>query len=290
MHKASLFGRTGMKTKRNLIIFTALVLGLPWIGKWVDFQMQTPPEGQGIGMTIWIVGPFLVSLLLRGFAGDGWKDLGLKPNFKGNLLWYLISILMYPVCAMLIVVLGTAFGLISFPEFSPDAVEVIVQGVVTMLIMQIIKNIFEEFAFRGYLAPKMSTLKLNAFVAHGLVGLIWGMWHLPYLRVITPYTTENLTTLVPRFLVGAIAASLVYGEIRLQTNSVWPAWLMHTVGATCVGFLMLHSGIRIASGMEFLFAPVMEGSFTLLFFIVVGIGLHLLRRDRNCQNIDKCPR
>jgi membrane protease YdiL (CAAX protease family) len=157
-------------------------------------------------------------------------------------------------------------------------VELIVQGLVTILITQIIKNIFEEFAFRGYLAPKMYALKLNAFVAHGVVGLIWGVWHLPYLRQITTYTTENLVTLIPRFLIGAVAASIVYGEIRKQTNSVWPAWLMHTAGATFIGALMVHSGIKISSEMEFLFSPVFEGGLTIVFFIVIGIGLYQLRR------------
>jgi membrane protease YdiL (CAAX protease family) len=110
------------------------------------------------------------------------------------------------------------------------------------------------------------------------VGLIWGAWHLPYLRQITPYTTENLVTLIPRFLVGAIAASIVYGEIRLRSNSVWPAWLMHTVGATFVGTLMLHSGMKISSEMELLFNPVFEGGLTIILFIVIGIGLYLLRK------------
>jgi membrane protease YdiL (CAAX protease family) len=126
----------------------------------------------------------------------------------------------------------------------------------------------------------MYTLKMNTFVSHGIVGLIWGLWHLPYIRYITPYTTESLVTLAPRLVVGAIAASMVYGEIRLKTNSVWPAWLMHTVGATFVTALMLHNSIRISGGMEFLFAPVFEGGFMIIFFIIIGVGLYLLRREQ----------
>ena len=266
-----------MKTKRNLIIFTVLVLGLSWLGKWVDIQTQSPP-GQGPGAMLWLGAPFLIALLLRGFAGDGWKDLGIKPNFKGNGLWYLISILVYPVCIILIVGIGRAFGVITFSELSEEALETMIQGTITMLIMQMIKNLFEEFAFRGYLAPKMYTLKMNTFLSHGIVGLIWGLWHLPYIRYITPYTTESLVTLVPRFVVGAIAASIVYGEIRLKTNSVWPAWLMHTVGATVVSAFMLYGGMTFSSGKEWLFHPVFEGSLTIVFFIAVGIVLHRLRR------------
>jgi hypothetical protein len=77
---------------------------------------------------------------------------------------------------------------------------------------------------------------------------------------------------------GAVAASIVYGEIRLQTDSVWPAWLMHTVGAVFVGGPMAYGLYRISSGMEFLFAPVFEGGLMIVLFTVVGVGLHRLRK------------
>jgi membrane protease YdiL (CAAX protease family) len=263
-------------TVRNLAIFAFLVIALGWLGRWLDSLMGST-SSEGLGITIWLIAPFGVSFLLRAFAGDGWKDLGIRPAIKGNVLWYAVSILVYPVCATFILVIGLALGAVSFPDFS---LMVFVQAVAMIIVQQAIKNIFEEFAFRGYLAPKMYKLGLNVFVAHVVVGLIWGVWHLPYLRAITPYTVESLATLIPRFLVAAVAASIVYGEIRMQTDSVWPAWLMHTVGATFVGALMLHDLIRISSGMEYLFTPVFEGGLAIVLFTLIGVGIHLLRRKR----------
>jgi hypothetical protein len=89
-----------------------------------------------------------------------------------------------------------------------------------------------------------------------------------------------MATLIPRFLAGAIAASIVYGEIRIATDSVWPAWLMHTVGGVFVGALMLHGLFRISSGMEFLVAPVAEGGLMIVLLTLTGVGIHLLRRRR----------
>jgi len=126
----------------------------------------------------------------------------------------------------------------------------------------------------------MYKLGLNVFVAHVLVGLIWGGWHLTYLRAITPYTTESLATLVPRLLAGAIAASIVYGEIRIATDSVWPAWLMHTVGAAFVGPLILQDFIEVAGGTEFVVAPVVEGGLMIVLLTLIGVGIHLLRMRR----------
>jgi hypothetical protein len=113
-------------------------------------------------------------------------------------------------------------------------------------------------------------------VAHVLVGLIWGLWHIPYLAAITPYTTEGMFTLLPRFLLGAIAVSIVYGEIRLLTNSVWPAVLMQTAGGMFVGALMLDDFITISSG-AWLFTPVLEGGLMIVLFTVVGIGIYRWR-------------
>ena len=74
-------------TVRNLTIFTFLMITIGWFGRWVDSVMGSTTS-EGIGMLIWIIAPVGVSFLLRGFAGDGWKDLGIRPAIKGNVLWY----------------------------------------------------------------------------------------------------------------------------------------------------------------------------------------------------------
>ena len=107
----------------------------------------------------------------------------------------------------------------------------------------IMKNLLEEFAFRGYLAPKVYALKLNRLLSHCIVGLVWGAWHIPFLAYVFSYLNESAVTLIPRLLLGTITASIVYGEIRLRTNSVWPAFLMHTIGGAFIGTFLLHPDI-----------------------------------------------
>jgi membrane protease YdiL (CAAX protease family) len=258
---------------RNLTIFTILVIASGWFGRRLDTLMGST-SSEGIGMLIWITAPLVISFLLRAFAGDGWKDLGIRPALKGNGLWYAVSILVYPICATLILVIGLALGVISFSSSGTGGM--FVQAFALLLVPQLLTNIFEESGFRGYLAPKMYTLPLNIFVAHVLMGLIWGLWHLPYLPAITPYTTESLTTLLPRFFLGTIAASIVYGEIRILTNSVWPAVLMQTAGGAFIGALMLDDLITISSG-AWLFTPVLEGGLMIILFTLIGVGIYLWR-------------
>ena len=88
------------KTIRNLVLFTIVVLSIGFIGRGLDVQMGNPPS-ESLGMLIWLVVPSVFSLLLRAFGGDGWKDFGIKPNFKGNDGYYVIALLVYPFLTLL---------------------------------------------------------------------------------------------------------------------------------------------------------------------------------------------
>lgn len=164
------------RTIRNLTLFTIVVLSIGFIGRGLDVQMGNPPS-ESLGMLLWLVVPSIFSLLLRAFGGDGWKDFGIKPNFKGNGVYYAISFLVYPVLTLIILLIGSGLGLITFPSLSMNALGMIVQVFMVGALPQFIKNIFEEAAWRGYLAPKIHSLRLNDFVGHTIVGLIWGAWH-----------------------------------------------------------------------------------------------------------------
>lgn len=263
---------------RGIIIFTMLVLASGWFGRWLE-ALAGDTSDEGLGMLVWIASPLIISLVLRALAGDGWRDLGLKPAFNGNGLWYGLSIAVYPICAALTLIIGLAVGVTALSAVAN--VSAFLQAASLLLVAQLATNIAEEFGFRGYLAPKLYQRNMNTLVAHILVGLIWGLWHLPYLTAITPYTTESLTTLGPRFLLGTIAASIVYGEVRIRTNSVWPAVLMQTAGGLLIGTLMLDDLVMIAS-MAWLFNPVIEGGLMIVLFALIGSGLYR-RRTGNVE-------
>ena len=258
---------------RNLIIFSAVALAAGWAGRLVDTGAGAA-AGRGPGMAVWVLTPFLACLLLRALAGDGWKDVGMKPAVKKSLPWYGLSLAVYPVCIAVILLTGLALGVTRIEGFSAG---VFLGAVLAILGFQMVKNFLEEFAFRGYLAPRMYNLRGGTIAAHLIVGALWGLWHLPYLRAITPYSAEPLLTLAPRFIVGAMAASLVYGEIRLRTGSVWPAWLMHTAGAVAVGGVFAAGTLRYPAGTEPVFAPVLEGGLMIGLFAALGVWLYTAR-------------
>jgi hypothetical protein len=271
-------------TIRNLMIFITLVLASGWIGWGLD-RLMGNPSVESIGMLLWIITPLIVSLLLRTFGGDGWKDFGIKPNFKGNWIWYLFSILVFPVVTALVVIVGSAFGWIKFPNLSANTPALLLQAFALGLLPQLIKNLFEEAPWRGYLAPKVSSLGLNDYAGHTIVGLVWGAWHIPYyLFFLDPATLADFSTLnVVVYIVLAIwimiSWSFVYGEIRLLTNSFWPAVLMHAVEDAFIGVIIAENYIRMMPGTDWLISP-MNGLLMSLFFIVIGVWLHQYRKRK----------
>ncbi len=105
------------KTIRNISLFILIALASGWLGRWIDTMVEPAPEGESPGMGIWLVLPLLTTILLRLFAGDGWKDIGLKPNFKGNGRWYFLSLIIFPVVTAAVLIIGNMVGWISFSNF-----------------------------------------------------------------------------------------------------------------------------------------------------------------------------
>jgi membrane protease YdiL (CAAX protease family) len=276
------------RTLRNLLIFIVCILAIPWLGYGLDVSRGADPHDQNnsLGWLFFIITPLLVSLLLRTFAGDGWKDFGLKPAFKGNGKWYLFALLFHPFSILLIILLGTGFGITSVPELSAAKFALIGQAILVMFIPSFIKNIFEEFAWRGYLAPKVQLVVRNPLVGHVLVGIIWFSWHLPYyLVLLDPAALQNATTLSLGWfmfmgLLGIIPTAIVYGELRARTNSVWPAVLIHITANVFFDALVTQKFFGFSStAAELIFSPALFGIVVIVLNLAVGLWLYRTRRQ-----------
>lgn len=268
------------RTKRNLIIFIVLVLGLATLAGAIEPLTVPPgsaPGTSGLGQLLWLVAPLAVMLALRIFS-DGWSDFGLRPNFKGNGFWWSVNILVFPVVITLSILIGAFLGGL---ELDVNMSSAFVTALLTGLISAMIKNLFEEFAWRGYLAPKVYSLNMNIWLSHAIVGLVWGAWHLPFIFVFWSYlTADMLWYFVPLLLLGTISQSVVYGEIRMATDSVLPAWMMHTIGNALGNAVLLSGFIQLIPGWELLISPGTESIVSIVLMSAVGYRLHLRRRTR----------
>ncbi len=268
------------RTKRNLLIFTIAILGISALAAFIE-PLTLPPdaeaEASGLGQLLWLISPLAVMLLLRLLGGDGWGDLGLRPRFKGNRFWWLASLVIFPLVLTISLLAGVLLGGLNLDA---NLLSAFGAALLATLVWSLIKNLFEELAWRGYLAPKMHSLQMNTWRAHALVGLIWGTWHLPFIYVFWPYLSPGLLWyFIPLLLLGTISQSVVYGEIRLATGSFWPAWVMHTIGNTLGNSLLLSGLIQLNPGWELWFSPGAESVSNIFLMFAIGYWLHR-RRNR----------
>ncbi len=267
------------KTIRNICIFIIVALVSGWFGLLIDKSIEPQPNGDSLGMGIWLILPLLTTLLLRLFAGDGWKDIGLKPNIKGNVKWYAISFLIFPIVTITILIIGKLSGWINFSNFTISAY---LMGFTSTLIVNFIKNIFEESVWRGYLTAKLLKLKAPDIWLYLIVGGVWGIWHLPYYLFFLPKSDMYLILPVDRIVFAIIAVfsmicwSVMFVELYRITKSIWPVVILHTIEDSLVNPLVIGGYITIASDKEIFISPII-GIITSTFYVIVGL---LLRRSR----------
>ena len=266
-------------TLRNLVIFTILALSAGWIGAWVNTVVPSPSPQESLGILIFITLPFLAAFLLRGFGGDGWKDFGLRLNLKGNWGWYLLALLMYPAATLLTLGLGAVFGSVSFEGLRSQGFGALLSVIGLGFAMSLMKNIGEEFSWRGYLTPRFKALGLGDFANHMLTGLIWGLWHVPYWlfilgpAIINEYSGLGVTGFVVLGLVGIFPTALVYGELRLKTDSLWPAFLAHNVINAMSAQLIIDGFVHLKPNTELFFSPGLDGLLMIAFSWILGIWM-----------------
>ncbi|AFS77830.1 CAAX amino terminal protease family protein [Gottschalkia acidurici 9a] len=281
-------------TIRNVSIFAIIVLTSGWIGKVIDLMMGVQSyEIESLGMLIWLIAPIVCSIALRFFGGDGWKDIGFKPYLKKNIRWYIVSSLVFPILTTFVIFIGSALGWISFDT---SQFEIYIQAFIVALIPNFLKNIPEEFAWQGYLTPKLRYLIKNDFILYIGVGLIWGLWHAPYYIYFLTDATINSITGLSRFTfilvatITMIAWSIPFIELRLLTKSVWPCVLMHMVEDAFLNPLILVGFIKISRSKELFISPI-YGLISIALYITLGLILRKVRinRDKAIQSSEENP-
>jgi membrane protease YdiL (CAAX protease family) len=267
--------------KRNsLILFVLVVLASGWIGVLVDSKLPEQPEENSLGMGLWIILPIITMLVLRLMNRD-WKDIGILPNFKGNMKWYGAAFAIYPVMTVIIVALALLFNSANILDVEMNS---LLSLIAVSVVGNFIKNIFEEFAWRGYLTPKLIELKLNDWMLYLVSGLIWALWHVAYYMVFLPDHYFETTSRMGFVLTGCVlmvAWSVMYVEIYRLTKSVWPCVLMHAMEDGVPTLLLSVEGVITLTKTGELWLSPTTGIITTILFVGFGLWLRSVRIKRD---------
>lgn len=112
----------------------------------------------------------------------------------------------------------------------------------------VIAGFFEEIGWTGFACPRLST-RLGATRGALLLGLLWGLWHIPVvdsLGVAAPHGS-SWPWFFAAFVLLVMAVRLLICWLYSRTGSILIAQLMH---ASSTGFLVVLSAPHVSSRQE----------------------------------------
>jgi uncharacterized protein len=220
---------------REVILFVVLAYGLAWAWSGVFLlpylgdlltRSTTPTymlERLGAGAALpTMLTPMISALIMRIFVSkDGLKgSLGLLRSPK----YYLAALVIPPVFVTAVVLIVQALGLGEF-RWSEATWFVYLMLLVIALPLTLF-TFGEEYGWRGYLLPRL--LPLGEIRASVLLGMIWGVWHLPLLLAGLNYPGVNVWLAIIVFTFVTVALSFTYTWFYVASSgSVLVAAVFH---------------------------------------------------------------
>jgi membrane protease YdiL (CAAX protease family) len=214
---------------RDATVFVILTFGiaavvyLPLLAEgwgWIDLSLP-----QGI-VILGVMSPSIATLLIRLYDDgvDGVRSIfgGLTAWRFGRVWWGVTLVL--PVAFAL----GLAGGVIVLgQDFSPEPIRIVSEagaGFVLLILLRLVTAAGEEIGWRGHLLPLLQA-RLSALNASLVIGMIWGVWHLPLL--------------IGNGVEGPIIALRLVSTIG---GAVMFTWLFNNTGGSVLAVILLHAG------------------------------------------------
>src|SRR5215208_4300255 len=220
---------------KEVILFALLAYGLAWA--WSGYflfpylgdlltQSTTPTdmvERLGPAATLGtMLTPMIAAFIMRIFVSkEGLKgSLGLLRSPK----YYLAALVIPAVFTTAVVLIVQSLGLGEF-RWSEATWFVYLMLIVIALPVTLF-TFGEEYGWRGYLLPRL--LPLGEIRASVLLGMIWGVWHLPLIMAGLNYPGVNIWLAILVFTFVTVALSFTYTWFYVASSgSVLVAAVFH---------------------------------------------------------------
>ncbi|MDH4364373.1 MAG: CPBP family intramembrane metalloprotease [Acidimicrobiia bacterium] len=270
--------RTQELQVRRLSWFLLLAFGLPWMFWWLLILevIKVPglagqPDGDVPVLTLVAVAP----LSLAAQFGPAIGGLGVTGFTEGRvgvgallarlyrlwlpLRWLLVALMMFPVmwavAGLSVMAVGGDSSAVRMGSIGAFTVALIGES--------LFSGIGEEVGFRGYLLPRLQS-RWTALQASVILGLIWGVWHLP-LSVFPGQPQE-----------GQAIWWMLCWQIVV---AVFFTWIYNVTGGSLLAVVLLHGSANAASELVLL-EDVSENQLLIVFaavaaFIVLLFGSSL---------------
>lgn len=200
----------------QLTVFFVLTFIIGWMA-WIP--MLTSPTFPKYGAFIFLFSPAISSLITTAIV-DG--RTGIKNLFKRyffwefNIRWYLLAFLIMPAIFLLAILATLSFNLQGLWINSP------LYFVVASFIYLMFINSGEEIGWRGFALPHLQEVFGSSLPVSILLGVIWGVWHLP------EYFVPGPNIPLVQFLFFIVGLSIIYTVLFNNTRgSLLLAVILH---------------------------------------------------------------
>ena len=243
--------------------------------------------------------PSIGVVITRIVTKEGFKNLWIKPNIKGNIKYYIFAWFGMIVLTLI----GAALYFIIFPDkFDGNMTYLInmykstgqnvsaetlkskmyIQVLMAIFIAPILNSFFcfgEEWAWRGYLLPKMMN-KFKLLPMLLINGVIWGLWHAPLTALGHNYGLSYAWfpfTGIFAMCIFCIVLGIIFSYLTIRTKSCIPAVIAH---GSLNGFAAMAMYFTVDGGNPFI-GPGATGIVGGSAFIVTAIILYNLLKKAN---------
>ena len=262
-------------------IFAVLVLCMS-VGAALLIRFLELPPGY-VMFTIWSFTPTVAALIMllvvsrEGYSKEGWKSLGLH-RLGLNVWWIAFGVTLLITVAASAVVWATPLASFVVPE--GGIINPVINFLIQFVILVLTFALGEEIGMRGYLQPRLMSLGRTRALL--VVGLVWATWHMPlYYFMAKLFPVGNVLLFLPLFYGTIVAASFLFGYLRIYTGSTWPASIAHSVHNAAWAVL----GALTVTSSPVLVNLYLVGDYGILILLGVVIGAiwvgYYLRRGMN---------
>ena len=262
----------------RLAVFVVVALGSGWIGLVADNILGIPHSMESPAALIWIATPLLAGAVMA-LSDPSLRRLYAASWLPGRLRAYGVALAVFPLSFAVAIAVGWAAGWLT-----PSGLGAFGGVVAASAVATVLKNVAEEGAWRGYLTPALIGRRLPDPWIWLVVGMIWGLWHIPYYLWFLDESLIRSVWDVPPIVYALIAIAIsicwapLFTELRILSGSIWPGLIAHSI-ANLSQIPLSEGGLPITPGWELLVSPLV-GVIPNAIILAAGLGLWARRTGR----------
>ena len=182
-------------------------------------------------------GPLIAAIIVVGSESGraGIAELRRQTfRFRIGLNWYL-KVILIAIAIPGVIFLLTVFTPLA--NFSVTGINILAPFIIPILLWEIIISFGEEPGWRGFLLPRLQK-RFSGEKYIWLLGLIWALWHYPYVVFHTISLMENISVAgmlistvfaLAGYTMSLIGQTYIYVWFYNNTKSVFLAVLFHGI-------------------------------------------------------------